>query len=114
YASPQGRVQSQLLPDTVTPMVASNAGWYKTSDGYVRREALQPIHPYRYPAVMDSPGFWAEFVAPAGSVRQWCGSSAPIMTSLNYGAVVYVMDRLVDDRQQVWYGLSDVPGSRLI
>jgi hypothetical protein len=33
---------------------------------------------------------------------------------LGFGAVVYVVDRLVDDHGQVWYGLADAPGSALV
>jgi hypothetical protein len=59
-------------------------------------------------------GFWAELVAPTSAIREWCAATAPIVTRLAFGAVVYVMDRMVDDRRQVWYGLAESPGGALV
>ncbi len=116
-------VIGRLLPDAVTPIVetletARNGTWFRVAQpaGYIPAEAAQPILPYARPAVVESigDGLWAEVSAPYSAVRQWCAGAAPIVARLGFGALVYVMDRLVDDQRQVWYGLSDAPGSVLI
>src|SRR5581483_5104263 len=56
-------------------------------------------------------GVWYRVAQPAGYLP---AGSAPIVARLGYGAVVYVVDRIVDDQRQVWYGLSGAPGSALI
>jgi hypothetical protein len=59
-------------------------------------------------------GFWAELVAPTSMIREWCAATGPVVTWLAVGAVVYVIDRIVDDRRQVWYGLAESPGGSLV
>jgi len=115
-------VCGQLLPDSITQIEAvSHSGtWYQVTgkdfSGFVRREALQPIVPYTPPDLVEEigNGFWAEVVAPISVIREYCAGQAPIVTRLGFGAVIYVMDRMVDSHQQVWYGLTDAPGSALI
>ncbi len=107
----------QLAPDSVVPIsgISRDNHWYQIDDSFVAREALQLILPYNRPVVVDAVGggFWAELVAPISPVREWCAGSAPILARPGFGAVVYVMDRMVDDHGQVWYAVSDSPGSPL-
>jgi hypothetical protein len=122
YAEPKrsSPVAGQLAPDSVTQIIAVNGGWYEVADenaqGYVPRASLQPILPYQRPMVIEEigSGFWAELIAPTSAIREWCAATAPIVTRLGFGAVVYVMDRIVDDRRQVWYGLAESPGGALV
>jgi hypothetical protein len=108
-------VSGQLLPDSTTPINGLQDRWYQIPGGYVPRETLQPIEPYQQPRIEDQvgDGFWAELVAPYGAIRAWCAGSAPILTRLGFGAVVYVMDRMIASANQVWYGLTNAPGSDL-
>src|SRR5258708_38026933 len=62
----------------------------------------------------DAVGVWAEQIAPLSVVREYCAGPAPILARLGFGAMVYAMDRMVDDRDQVWYGLAADTGSKLI
>jgi hypothetical protein len=125
YSRPDAssEVIGRLLPDAVTPILETldtprNGVWYRVARpaGYLPAEAVQPILPYSRPEVAESVGggLWAEVVAPYSAVRQWCAGAAPIVARLGFGAIVYMIDRLVDDQRQVWYGLTDVPGSALI
>src|SRR5262245_51241029 len=103
-------VSGQLAPDAVTAIVgiSRDARWYQVPGGFVPRESLQPILPYTRPALAEDlgRGFWAEVIAPISVVRQWCAGDAPVVARLAFGAVVYVVDRLVDDQEQVWYAIS--------
>jgi hypothetical protein len=107
-----------LMPDGVLPItgVTDNGRWYQVPGGYVRREAVQPIAPYSRPALVETvgEGFWAELIAPASAIREWCAGAAPVVARLGFGAVVYVIDKLTDDHDQVWYGLTCAPGSPLV
>ncbi len=122
HPDPTSAVCGQLLPDSVTPIEAIHRSgkWYQVAGrdvrGYVSRETLQPILPYTPPTLVDKigEGFWAEVVAPVSAIREYCAGQAPIVTRLGFGAVIYVMDRMVDSHQQVWYGLTDAPDSALI
>lgn len=122
FAEPKrsSAARGQLAPDSVTPIIAVDGGWYQVADedvrGYVPHEALQPMLPYQRPRVIDEigAGFWAELVAPTSMIREWCAATAPIVTRLGFGAMVYVMDRIVDDRRQVWYGVAESPGGTLV
>ncbi len=99
------------------PILArSGERWYQVPGGYISREAFQPILPYSRPPLIDpvGDGFWAEVVAPSSAIREWCAGVAPVIARLGFGAVVYVIDRLVDDHNQVWYGLAAAPGSARI
>jgi hypothetical protein len=113
-----GAVFDHLLPDGVTPItgLTRDGCWVQVPGGYVRREAVQPIAPYSRPALVEAvgQGFWAEVVAPASAIREWCAGAAPVVARLGFGAVVYVVDRLTDDHDQVWYGLTGTPGSPLV
>jgi hypothetical protein len=120
---PSSGVCGRLLPDAVVPILDTletrrNGGWYRIAQpaGYVPCQALQPILPYSRPEVVETvgDGLWAEVIAPYSAVQQWCAGPAPIVARLGFGAVVYVVDRLVDDHRQVWYGLSDAPDSALV
>jgi hypothetical protein len=105
----------QLAPDSVHPITASATdSWYRLSNGYVPRQVLQPIEAYTRPDLVESPGFWAEVVAPVSAIRGWCAGHAPIVTRLGYGAVVYVNDLLTNDRGEVWYGLAAQTDAPLI
>jgi hypothetical protein len=110
---PDSAVIGQLAPDSVHSVVRAG-DWYQVEHGYVPRSAMQPIVPYSRPVLMESPGFWAELIAPVSAIRKWCAAHAPIVARLGFGAVVYVVDRLVDDAGQVWYGLAAEGDSALV
>src|SRR5258706_6788518 len=87
YSQPDSSssVIGQLAPDGVHPIKASAVeDWYAVNDGFVVREAVQPIMPYLRPAVRkeDGAGFWAELVAPSSAIRGWCAAHAPIVERL--------------------------------
>lgn len=107
-------VMGQLAPDSVVSIIGKRDNWYQVNGGWVQRTALQPILPYRYPAVSETMDFWAEMIAPVSSVKAWCAAHAPVISRLGFGAVVYVIDRMIDDSKQVWYGVAAEPGSPLI
>jgi len=107
-------VVSQLAPDSVTEITGTRDDWYRTASGWVKRTALQPISAYRYPEIRETTGFWAELIAPVSTVKAWCAGHAPVIARLCFGAVVYVMDRMIDDGKQVWYGVAAEPGSPLV
>jgi hypothetical protein len=111
-------VLSQLSPDRVVPIdgISRDTHWYQIQDSFVRREALQPIQPYNRPDLVAEigSGFWAEVAAPISPIREWCAAAAPILARPAFGAVVYAMDRIVDDFGRAWYGITDSPGSRLV
>ncbi len=111
-------VSDYLTPDGICTItgLADNGRWYQVPGGYIPREAVQPITPYRRPALVETvgEGFWAELAAPTSTIREWCGGAAPVVTRLGFGAVVYVLDKLTDDHQRVWYGLACAPGSPLV
>ncbi|MBX3080009.1 MAG: hypothetical protein KF716_00150 [Anaerolineae bacterium] len=104
-------IMSHLPPHTTTPITALTADghWYQLPDGYVQRAALQPIAPYQQPTIESDLGFYAGMIAPVSSLRAWCAARAPIIATLGYGAILYVADRLTDDRGAVWYGLAAHP-----
>jgi TAT (twin-arginine translocation) pathway signal sequence len=109
HAAPASAEIAALLPaDSVTPILASVAGerWFQIPGGYVPSTALQPITPYRAPALETQLGFVAEMVAPVSTLRAWCAATAPVVAKLGYGALLWALDRLVDDRGMVWYGLA--------
>ncbi|MEP7287184.1 MAG: hypothetical protein ABI947_15625 [Chloroflexota bacterium] len=111
-------INGQLTPDSVHSFTAMG-DWYQTEQGYVLREAVQPILPYARPILhnpreMAEGGFWAEMVAPVSVIRAWCAGHADIVARLGFGAVVYVMDQITDSGGQVWYGLAAEPDSELV
>jgi hypothetical protein len=110
------RVVRQFAPDAVVPITGTRGDWYVVEGGFVHREAIQPILPYNRPVLAEGidGGFWAEVVAPVSAIREWCAGSAPILARSCYGGVVYVADWLVDDHGQVWYGITDAPGSPVV
>lgn len=103
-----------LTQDSQYAIGLAGEGWYQAEGGFVAREAIQSIHPYARPPLMGEGEFWAEMIAPVSAIRQWCGANAPIVAQPGFGAVVYVMDRITDDRGRLWYGLADQPGTQLI
>jgi hypothetical protein len=107
-------VVGQLAPDTVIELSGLSEDWYQVEGGWVRRKAVQPILPYSYPVINDTTAFWAELIAPVSTVKAWCAAHAPIVGRLGFGAVVYVMDCMIDDSKQVWYGVAAEPGSSLV
>ncbi len=107
-------VVGQLKPDSVIDITGTRDDWYQVDGGWVQRTALQPILPYRYPEISDTTGFWAELVAPVSAVKAWCAAHAPVVARLGFGAVVYVMDRMIDDAKQVWYGVTADSDSPLV
>jgi hypothetical protein len=114
---PESELLVQLAPDSVNDIIAisGDQNWYRVARGWVQRSALQPILPYQYPTIYSAtPGFWAQVVAPVSAVRQWCAVRAPIVARVGFGGVLYVLDRIDDDRGQVWYGLAAEPNSLLV
>jgi hypothetical protein len=99
---------AQLPPHATTPIeiITADGRWYQIPSGFVERVALQPIAPYQRPVIESELGFYAEMIAPVSTIRAWCAARAPISATLGYGAILYVMDRLMDDRGMVWYGLA--------
>jgi hypothetical protein len=111
------QVVGELAPDSVHDITPTkSADWYQVERGYVPRQAVQPIGPYVRPELThpQSVGFWAELIAPTSTLRAWCAGHAPIVTRLGYGAVVYVMDYLRDDRGAMWYGLAADSDAELV
>jgi hypothetical protein len=103
-----------LHPDAVTPILRTHPDgrWYQLPDGYVPRRSLQPLMPYML-TTEDNPrnGTYGEVIAPVSTVRAWAGAHAPIRARLGQGAVVYIADRLTDDRGLAWLGVADGPES---
>ncbi|HVO41171.1 MAG TPA: L,D-transpeptidase [Aggregatilineales bacterium] len=112
--NPTSAVVGQFAPDSVIPITAALEGWYQVPPGYVPRAAVQPIQAYNLSEADSGFGFWAELAAPVSVIREWCSGLAPIVARPGYGAMLYGIDRLQDDRSQIWYGLASGPDGRLI
>lgn len=109
-------VVGMLLPDSVEVVhhLSADHLWYALAGGWVPRTAMQPIPPYHPSAIESQAGFWGRVAAPVTTVRAWCSAGAEVLTRLGWGAVVYVSDRLVADRGEVWYGVSADPAAMRI
>ena len=109
-------ITAHLPPNEPTPIAATtpDGSWYQIQGGYVERGALQPIAAYQKPSIESALGFYAEMIAAVSSIRAWCAARAPIVTTLGYGAIVHVAERLTDEQGMVWYGLAAHPKQVLI
>ncbi|NDJ59735.1 MAG: L,D-transpeptidase [Chloroflexi bacterium] len=102
----------KVLPDTVIPLAAATDSlWYRTTDGFIPRESVQPMlltagGPMGQPAAP----FWAEVTGPVAAVRAWCAPDAPLITRIGHGGVAQMIDYLPGDAPVVgWYGVA-APG----
>lgn len=87
--------------------VSPDGWWYQIADGYLPREAMQPILPYeRPPQPAELHTGYYEVIAPTTTLRRACSSYAEIVARYPFGTVVYVHDWLTDDARQTWYALS--------
>jgi len=103
-----------LWPDSMTPILDTSDGWYRTAKGYVQRESLQPMTPYlpkSSPQLPDT-AFWGEVAGPAAPVRQYCAADAPFVTRIGHGGVAQVVDYLPGEPNG-WYGVGDGTGQFL-
>lgn len=104
---PTSPLTGYLMPDSIQSILdlSEDGWWYRLPEGYVPREAMQPIVLSSPPAPEDENGHY-EVVAPLTTIRDYCSGLAPILGRIAFGAVVYVHDRLTDDNGQVWYAVS--------
>lgn len=101
-------VIGHLPPSSSQPILGEHGDWYQVAHGYVPRTAMQPIHAYQPPTLIETVGNgqWAQVITPTSVVREWCSPSAPIVSTLGYGAVAYVVDKLTTEHGLTWYGLA--------
>jgi hypothetical protein len=110
-AAPQAtaRIVAQLPAERVQPILAvsDDGWWYRLAEGYLPRQAMQPILPYVRPPKPTAlhTGYY-EVIAPSTTLRAACTPYARICGAYPFGTVVYVHDWLTDDRGQVWYALT--------
>lgn len=104
---------SHLWPDSITPIMDVQDGWYRAADGYIQRQHLQPVAAYSPSAfhTADQP-FWAEVTVPAASLRAYCAADAPLVSRIGHGGVGYVVDHLPDE-QGGWFAVADEGGTIL-
>jgi hypothetical protein len=105
-----------LWPDSIAALTGVRDGWYRTPDGWVQRDRLQPMTPYTPSETVPLPEmpFWAEVAAPAVPVRAWCAANAPLVTRIGHGGVAQVIDALPADQPGLaWYGLAGENGDLL-
>ncbi|MCE7948153.1 MAG: twin-arginine translocation signal domain-containing protein [Chloroflexi bacterium CFX4] len=87
--------------------VSSDGWWYQIADGYLPREAMQPILPYeRPPHPTELHTGYYEVIAPITTLRRACSPYAELVGRYPFGTVLYVHDWLTDDARQTWYALS--------
>jgi len=102
-------VVKQLPAERVQPILAvsDDGWWYRIAEGYLPREAMQPILPYvRPPKPTALHAGYYEVIAPSTTLRAACTPYAAIYGAYPFGTVVYVRDWLTDDRGQVWYAFT--------
>jgi hypothetical protein len=102
-------VVKQLPADHIQPIcaVSDDGWWYRIAEGYLPREAMQPIPPYvRPPKPTALHAGYYEVIAPSATLRAACTPYAAIYGAYPFGTVVYVRDWLTDDHGQVWYALT--------
>ncbi|MCS6872245.1 MAG: hypothetical protein NZ571_12410 [Anaerolineae bacterium] len=87
--------------------VSEDGWWYKVAEGYLPREAMQPILPYEQPPQPTElhKGYY-QVIAPTTVLRTACTPYARINARFPFGSVIYVHDWLTDDNGQVWYALT--------
>lgn len=112
YAQPSYRspLVGQLWPDSVIPIAAGPAGWYRVNGGYAPRNAFQPIAPVsaEHTSAVQAVPFWAEVVGPVAVVRLWCAADAPLVTRIGHGGTARVISVLPPSEQgaPTWYALA--------
>jgi hypothetical protein len=110
-AAPQATARSvkQLPANHIQPILAvsDDGWWYRIAEGYLPREAVQPIPPYVRPPKPTAlhTGYY-EVIAPSATLRAACTPHAAIHGAYPFGTVVYVRDWLTDDRGEVWYAFT--------
>lgn len=114
YATPDANQPAvgRLWPDSKVSIVDGAGDWYRLSNGWVRREGIQPMLPYDaddYIFHVQAP-FWAEVAAAAASVRAYCSADAPLVTRVGHGGVMQVIDALPGEPNG-WYGVADENGT---
>lgn len=116
YAAPQAdaTLLSHLWSDTVMPILDSGDGWYRLPDGYARREGLQPLLEPTQTTLTDAkPPFWGEVTGAIAVIRSWCAATAPMVTRVGHGGVLFVADRLTLDGID-WLGVANDANGALI
>lgn len=110
-AQPEATAKTvKALPaESLQPILAvsDDGWWYRIAEGYLPREAMQPILPYvrpPEPAALHT-GYY-DVIAPRTALRAACTPYAAINGSYPFGTVLYVHDWLTDDRGQIWYALT--------
>jgi len=95
----------RLWEDDILPIEATHAQWLRVSDGFIQRQALQPVVPYPA-ATLTAPPFWGEVTQASTAVHHWCAPDAPIITRIGFGGISQIIDHLTSaDRH--WYALAD-------
>ncbi|RMF51930.1 MAG: twin-arginine translocation signal domain-containing protein [Chloroflexota bacterium] len=106
---PSAKVVKQLPAQSLQPIlgVSADGWWYQLADGYLPRQAMQPILPYVPPPQPCAlcKGYY-EVIAPSTTLRDACTPYARINGSYPFGTVFYVHDWLIDDKHQAWYALT--------
>lgn len=114
YAAPHSSaaILTTLWPDSVITISAVEDDWYQVAQGYVQRESVQPMTPYRPQASVQIPNspFWAEVSAPIAPIRQSCAADAALVTRIGHGGVAQIMDYLPGEPNG-WYAAGDESGS---
>lgn len=105
---------NRLWPDSIVPILDQRGAWYRTPDGYIAREMLQPMKPVPpfESAALPSEAFWAEAAGPVAPVRRYCAADAPLVTRIGHGGIVRVIDALPDEPAP-WYGVASDTGDLL-
>ena len=116
FDQPYGtHLHSIRYADTIVPLKATDGQWYRSDDGYIRHEDVQPIRPYSQPEAMTTrplPVF-GEVISPVAAVRDFADPTAPQITRIGHGGVMQITDALTETRTGAWYQVSDDQGHPL-
>jgi lipoprotein-anchoring transpeptidase ErfK/SrfK len=90
-------------------LMAHNPTWYLTRYGWVYSSWVQPVkrEPNFVTERVPKSGFWAQVTVPYVEMRAAPNDKAYRLYRLYYSSVHLVIDRVVDEKGDVWYQLKD-------
>ncbi|MEO8610060.1 MAG: L,D-transpeptidase [Chloroflexota bacterium] len=110
YSAPNSAsdIIATLWPDSVSQILTGDETWYRLSNGYVERGAIQPMFVQEHTTNFPIPAlpFWAEVVGPVAPIREYCAANAPLVTRIGHSGVAQMIDYLPGEPDG-WYGISD-------
>jgi len=116
YSEPNfNGIAMALHTDSIIPITDIQGNWYQTDGGYVHREDVQPIRPYKQPELISRrqlPVF-SEVIGPVAAIRDYADPNATLVTRIGHGGVMTVTDVLPETRTGSWYQVTNHQGQAL-